>query len=213
MRCMSVSPPSDAATASRRAPTAAGFARAGLFHYGRLLGNGYRVLAEVKAALAAEPGERVLDVGCGTGGYCVAVPGEYVGIDYDPDYVAFARWRCGGRGRHFHVADLAQFDAATGFDRAMLVNCLHHLSDVVAAAVLAKLCQIVRRRVVVVDADPEASNWLQSFLLRHDRGEFIRPRAVQRALLAARFVVTAEGRFRNTPHTVVQTLFVCEPKR
>jgi SAM-dependent methyltransferase len=152
-----VRPPSDAAGLSRLAPTVARFARAGLFHYGRLLGNGYRVLREVESALAAEADERVLDVGCGTGGNCVAVPGDYVGIDLDPDYVAFAR-------------------------------------------------------LVVVDAEPEASNRLQSFLLRHDRGAFIRPRAAQRRLLAACFAVVAEGQFRNTPHTVVQTLFVCEPK-
>jgi SAM-dependent methyltransferase len=207
-----VRPTSDPAGLSRLAPTVARFARAGLFHYGRLLGNGYRVLREVESALAAEADERVLDVGCGTGGNCVAVPGDYVGIDLDPDYVAFAQWRWGSGRRQFHVADLAQLDAGAGFDKAMLVNCLHHLSDATAAAVLATLRRIVRRRLVVVDAEPEASNRLQSFLLRHDRGAFIRPRAAQRRLLAACFAVVAEGQFRNTPHTVVQTLFVCEPK-
>lgn len=193
--------------------SAVGRLRGALFHYARVLGNGWRVRREVQAALAATPEESVLDVGCGTGGFCLAVPGEYVGIDINASYVAFAQWRWATPRRRFVTAELAALEGDAAFDKAILVNCLHHMSDPDATAVLARLARLVRRRLVVVDADPESSNWLQALLLRYDRGDFIRPAGQQRALLTERFRVLVERRFRNTPHTVVQTLFVCEPKR
>jgi SAM-dependent methyltransferase len=186
--------------------------RAALFHYGRWLGNGDRALREVAAALAATPDERVVDIGCGTGGFCRAVPGRYVGIDVDPDYVAFARHRWGSVRRRFERVALADLDAGPGFDKAMLINCLHHLSDAEATAVLGRLREVVRRRLVVLDADPEDANRLQAALLALDRGDFIRSRAAQRVLLEEHFRITHEGRFPNTPHTLVQALFVCEPR-
>lgn len=186
--------------------------RAALFHYGRRLGNGDRALREVTAALAATSDERVLDLGCGTGGFCRAVPGQYVGIDVDPDYVDFAKRRWASPRRRFEVATLDALDPGPGFDRAMLIACLHHLSDEEVATTLARLRAVVRRRLVVVDADPENANWLQAALLALDRGDFIRPASVQRALLETHFVVTHERRFPNTPRTLIHTLFVSEPK-
>jgi SAM-dependent methyltransferase len=193
-------------------PALRGMVRAAIFHYGRLAGNGFAALRALRGALAATPAERVLDVGCGTGGFSLAVPGEYVGIDLDPDYVAFARRRWGGPRRRFEVVSLDALDAGVGFDAAFMVNVLHHLSDAAAGAVFERLATLVRRRLVVIDADPGASNRFQAFLLRHDRGDFIRPVEAQRALLARVFRVTQEGRFRNTPRTLVQSLFVCEPR-
>jgi cyclopropane fatty-acyl-phospholipid synthase-like methyltransferase len=186
--------------------------RAALFHYGRWIGNGDRALREVAAALAATPDERVIDVGCGTGGFCRAVPGRYLGIDVDRDYVAFARRRWGSTRRHFELTPLADLDVGPGFDKAMLINCVHHLSDAEATAVLGRLREVVHRRLVVLDAAPEDANRLQAALLALDRGDFIRSCAAQRVLLERHFRITQEGRFPNTPHTLVQALFVCEPR-
>jgi SAM-dependent methyltransferase len=194
-------------------PDVRGLLRGALFHYGRLAGNGYATLREVARTLDARPHERVLDVGCGTGGFCLAVPGEYLGIDLDPGYVAFARWRWGTDRRRFEATPLDELEPGSGFDGAMLVNALHHMSDRDARAVLARLARLVRRRLVVVDADPEASNAFQALLLRWDRGDYIRPRSAQRALLEEAFRVVEERQFRNTPRTLVQTLFACEPRR
>jgi 2-polyprenyl-3-methyl-5-hydroxy-6-metoxy-1,4-benzoquinol methylase len=166
----------------------------------------------VAAALAATPHERVLDMGCGTGGFCRAVSGEYVGIDVDADYIDFAKRRWSSPRRHFEHTTLDALDTVAGFDKAMLIACLHHLSDAEADATLARLRTVVRRRLVVLDADPEDANWLQATLLALDRGDFIRPAAVQRALLERHFAVTRDRRFPNTTHTLVHTLFVCEPK-
>jgi len=186
--------------------------RGAAFHYVRLLGNGYRALREIEAALAAEPGERVLDFGCGSGGFCLAVPGSYLGIDLNPGYIAFARWRWASPRRRFELMQLDALPGDARFDRAMVINCVHHLSDAEASVVLGRLAAIVRRRVVVLDLDPGSSNRLQRFLLAHDRGDYIRPVARLRTLLAAHFAVVSERTFRNTPHTAVQVLFVSEPR-
>jgi 2-polyprenyl-3-methyl-5-hydroxy-6-metoxy-1,4-benzoquinol methylase len=186
--------------------------RGALFHYVRLLLNGNRVLHEVKAALAARPEERVLDFGCGCGGFCLAVPGEYLGIDLNPNCIAFARWRWGRSSRRFELVELEALDPHARFDGVMMVSCLHHLSDAEAHAVLGRLARIVRRRLVVVDLDPESSNRFQAFLLAHDRGRFIRPAARQRELLGAHFMIAEERRFQTTTRSTPQTLFVCEPR-
>ena len=191
--------------------TIGGVLEALVFHYGRFLGNGSRALREVRAALEATPDERVLDLGCGTGHFCQAVPGDYLGIDLHPGYVAFARWRWGTPRRRFEVVNLVDLEG-TPFECAIMVNCLHHLSDDDARAVFQRLARLVRRRLVVVDADLEASNRLQRFLLDHDRGDYVRPVPAQRRLLEPSFRVTAERSFPNSIHTLIQNLFVCEPR-
>ncbi len=189
-----------------------GLLGAAVFHYGRALANGPQARREVEAALAADASERVLDLGCGTGGFCRVTRGEYLGIDLSPSYVAFARWRWGSSRRRFAVLDLAALEASERFDGAIMVNCLHHLPDDAATAIFGQLARLVRRRLVVVDADPDASGWLQRFFLSHDRGEHVRPAVAQRRLLEPHFRVTAVRHFRNAPRTLVQVLFVCEPR-
>src|SRR5262245_36213880 len=190
----------------------AGALRGALFYYGRLVPNGYQAVRELREALGATPDERVLDFACGSGGFCLAVPGDYLGIDLSPHYIAFARWRWGSARRRFETIALEALDPALRFDRAMMVNCLHHLADDEARAVLGRLACIVRRRLVVVDPDPATRNWVQRFLLANDRGSFVRSVAEQRALLAEHFTVVGQRSFEPTLRTVVQALYVCEPR-
>lgn len=192
------------------APSLRGRLRAGVFHHGRLLLNGWRAVREVGAALAATPEERVLDLGCGCGWFSRAVPGAYLGIDLDPDYVAFAERRFGTARHAFAVQDLADLDGREQFDKAIMASCLHHLSDAQASAILARLARMVRRRLVVLDLDPERAGGIRGMLLARDRGEHIRPGAAQRALLEPHFAVTRDHRFAIP--TVAHTLFTCEPR-
>jgi len=186
--------------------------RAGLFHYGRILLNGTRAMRETAAALAAGPGERVLDFGCGCGGFSATVPGEYVGIDLDPDYIAFARWRWGNARRRFERVRLEELADDERFDAAIIASALHHLSDDLADRILGRLARLVRSRVVVLDLDPEAANRLQRVLLDRDRGEYIRPVARQPAMLERYFVITAQRRVVATTASAVHVLFVCTPR-
>jgi ubiquinone/menaquinone biosynthesis C-methylase UbiE len=185
--------------------------RAAVFHYGRIVLNGNRALREMAAALAATPQERVLDFGCGCGGFSVTVPGEYLGIDLDPDYIAFARWRFGGPRRRFALVRLEEMPEEERFDAAVMASALHHLSDRLADAVLARLARMVTGRLVVLDLDPEGANRIQRFLLDRDRGAHIRPVAAQRRLLERYFTVTDQRRVVTTTGSTVHVLFVCRP--
>src|ERR671937_1610761 len=64
------------------------------------IGDAVRRRKLVREALAASPGERILDVGCGPGFYCVELAeevgssGSIVGLDGSPEMLALAERRC-----------------------------------------------------------------------------------------------------------------------
>jgi SAM-dependent methyltransferase len=96
------------------------------------IGDARRRRGLARAALAAAPGERVLDVGCGPGFYCaelleeVGPSGHVTGLDGSPAMLALAERRCAGRP---HV-ELREADATAlpvpdgGFDAALCVQVL-----------------------------------------------------------------------------------------
>jgi ubiquinone/menaquinone biosynthesis C-methylase UbiE len=60
----------------------------------------------VECYLKIQPGERILDVGCGPGDILNFLPEvDYIGIDINPSYIAKARKVFGNRGQ-FLVADV-----------------------------------------------------------------------------------------------------------
>jgi SAM-dependent methyltransferase len=76
------------------------------------------VAREFLGWLAAPPGRRWLDVGCGTGALAetvlaLAAPSEVVGIDPSPAYVAFARGRVANPRARFDVGDARALRAPT----------------------------------------------------------------------------------------------------
>jgi SAM-dependent methyltransferase len=121
----------------------------------------------VRAALAAAPGERVLDVGCGPGFYCaelvedVGPDGFIVGVDASPQMLALARHRCEGRTNVLlEQADATSLAVAgSNFDAAVCVQVLEYVPDV--AAGLAGIYRALRPggRVVVWDVDWATVSW------------------------------------------------------
>jgi len=131
------------------------------------IGDAVRRRGLVRAALAAAPGERVLDVGCGPGFYCaelveeVGPEGFIVGVDASPQMLSLAARRCQGHGN----VVLQQGDASSlpvessSFDAALCVQVLEYVSDVRAG--LAELYRALRPggRVVVWDVDWATLSW------------------------------------------------------
>lgn len=121
----------------------------------------------VRAALAAAPGERVLDVGCGPGFYCaelveeVGPEGSVVGVDASPQMLRLAARRCEDRGNVvFHQADATALPVeGMSFDAAVCVQVLEYVSDVRAG--LAGIYRALRPggRIVVWDVDWATVSW------------------------------------------------------
>jgi SAM-dependent methyltransferase len=139
----------------------------------------------------AQPGQRVLDIGCGTGillGYLPAV--EYVGFDPSDDYITSAQARP-VRGARFFVGDVNDIDPASlgRFDVVVALGVLHHLDDTAAARLFDIAATVLDDgRLVTIDPcySPNQSRLSRAVVAR-DRGGAVRTVDAYRALAARRF--------------------------
>ena len=103
-------------------------------------------LARLEAALGAPVrGRRLLNVGCGTGGFSVvaAAAGARVwGMDVEPDAVAIARARIGADRVAVAAAEALPFPSGA-FDVVYCYSTLEHVAD--ARRVLAEMVRVLAR--------------------------------------------------------------------
>ena len=121
----------------------------------------------VHEALAAQPGERILDVGCGPGFYvaelleAVGPEGSVVGVDVSPAMLAIAAHRTEAHPNvALHEADATSLPVeGEDFDAALSVQVLEYVSDL--PAVLAEIHRALRPRgrVVLWDVDWTTLSW------------------------------------------------------
>ena len=124
----------------------------------------------VREALGAQPGDRVLDAGCGPGFYCLEIvkevgpDGEVVGIDASLPMLELASRRCEGFDNvTFKQGDVLSIPVEDGaFDRALCVQVLEYVEP--ATEALGELHRILRPegRVVVWDIDWGTVAWHSS---------------------------------------------------
>lgn len=121
----------------------------------------------VHGALAASPGERVLDVGCGPGFYVaelldqVGPAGSVLGVDASPQMLELAARRSQDHDNvAFHEGDATALPVEDAdFDAAISVQVLEYVADIGAA--LSELHRVLRPggRVLIWDVDWGTVSW------------------------------------------------------
>ena len=152
--------------------------------------------------------ETVLDVGCGTGEYSQVLNyGKYIGVDFNPEYIEWAKQQYGKNGRvSFYSMDVSQVPALqVPVDAAFCVAVTHHLSPGEVTKLAADVLKAAARRFVIVDMvlPPLWKNPLSHVLIRMDRGRFGRSRAELIAILQdAGFHISGLDSDFGFPHAV-----------
>lgn len=161
-----------------------------------------RILGE---EIAAEPGQRVLDVCCGIGEFAGVVTAGYIGVDVNPRFVAHARRRFPDRRAwHFQAGDATRLPLPdNAVETSMCVNSLHHFADDAAVALLGEMRRVTRGRVIVVDADGTPRGLLRRALLALDRGAHMRTPAALAGLVGQVLEVETTRRWDVGPYTEV----------
>lgn len=136
-------------------------------------------------------GARILDLGCGTGHVAELLgSARYLGIDHSHHYIRYADKRYSAFGE-FRCLDITDPTLEVGtFDLVIAMGVLHHLSDFHADRSLSLAARSIEHRgkflavdITMCEDDGNLSRWL----VKRDRGEYVRSPLGYRTLARHRF--------------------------
>lgn len=143
--------------------------------------------------LRVQPGETLIDIGCGPADVLDYLPEgiDYRGYDISPEYIARAKARHGDRGRFF-CKEFDETDVANTpkCDVALMSGVLHHLDDDDAHHLLGLIVLALRPGGRLITIDPcwtPRQNPVARFLIERDRGRNVRDERGYRALVTEHF--------------------------
>lgn len=148
---------------------------------------------------AANAGEKVLDIGCGTGEFSVFFQNAvYTGIDVEKKYIDYAQKNYKGKFLTTNAAILPF--SANAFDKILIIGVLHHMNDEQGRSVLAEARRVLNsngRMLVMEDIKLAGEGLLTRLIHRFDLGKHIRNEGEYRALLQRHFAVEKEFTIQN----------------
>ena len=153
----------------------------------------------------AQPGDRILDIGCGTGVLRTHL-GDVTYIGYEPNsrYVAAGRRLLGDAAElHVGIFDEQAAAAHAAFDVAVVSAVLHHMDDEQARALFALLASCLKEtgRVVTLDGVyVDGQSPIARCIIGKDRGRDVRTPTGYRQL--------AEPCFGSVTGTVAHKRFI-----
>lgn len=109
------------------------------------------VARRIIAILGLQPGDSVLEVGCGAGMLAQHMPGNYTGVDYSPAMVA--RFLALQPGRHAEVSEARALRFADGsFDKVFAFSVFHYFPDEgYVQRAIAEMRRVARHAVFIGD--------------------------------------------------------------
>ena len=186
----------------------------------RLLGADAGMEVFVRQFLRPEPGDRILDMGCGPGRLVPHVAAaRYCGIDKNGRSIARARLRFPAV-RFLHMDVCAEHPEFEDYDFDVAVACgvLHHLPDSQASRMFEFCHERLRSagRLITLDCVlEEGQHPISKLLVSIDRGRFARNGAAYLRLAADRFpgaVLTLRHDLLQVPysHAILECVKPCE---
>jgi len=152
----------------------------------------------VRSHVLFQPGEKVVDAGCGTGSALEFLPPvNYVGFDPNSGYIHAAQSRYGSRGQ-FLCGDASSpevWELARSADTFLSFGVLHHLTDLQIKKILglARACLRPSGRFIFYEPCFSANDdCVGRMFMRLDRGGNIKTDQAWRALLSEHFATVEE---------------------
>ena len=151
----------------------------------------------IKHFLSLSPGERILDVGCGTGEFAPLFRVEdYTGVDIDPSNIGYATRHY---PHHFEMGDaLALPFQDASFSAVLVAGVLHHLSLQDCERMLSEIKRVLKPggKALIME-DTRSRRLLTRLMHRLDQGAFIRTKQEWDMLLGNSFTIQQTWTFNS----------------
>ncbi len=147
----------------------------------------------VEKIFKIQDGYKILDIACGTGGYCKYLLNyniKYYGFDGNASYINYAKIKFRKNKNFFFYNEMIKdFNMLNEieFDLIIVMGLLHHLSDTEVIYLLNLTKNLLKKggRVITFDqCKYKNMNYIEDFLVKNDRGKYMRDLSEYKSLIS-----------------------------